>query len=77
MDYSEKLKNLPTQFFANLVGKVNKAIEDGRDVINLGQGNPDQPTPKHIVQALQKAVEDPNTHKYSPFRGLLELKEAV
>ncbi|MCB5935331.1 pyridoxal phosphate-dependent aminotransferase [Caldibacillus thermoamylovorans] len=77
MDYSEKLKNLPTQFFANLVGKVNKAIEDGRDVINLGQGNPDQPTAKHIVQALQKAVEDPNTHKYSPFRGLLELKEAV
>lgn len=77
MDYSEKLKNLPTQFFANLVGKVNKAIEDGRDVINLGQGNPDQPTPKHIVQALQKAVEDPDTHKYSPFRGLLELKEAV
>ncbi len=56
---------------------MNKAIEDGRDVINLGQGNPDQPTPKHIVQALQKAVEDPNTHKYSPFRGLLELKEAV
>ncbi|MDL0421788.1 pyridoxal phosphate-dependent aminotransferase [Caldibacillus thermoamylovorans] len=77
MDYSEKLKSLPTQFFANLVGKVNKAIEDGRDVINLGQGNPDQPTPKHIVQALQKVVEDPNTHKYSPFRGLLELKEAV
>ncbi|KIO68836.1 hypothetical protein B4065_1570 [Caldibacillus thermoamylovorans] len=77
MDYSEKLKSLPTQFFANLVGKVNKAIEDGRDVINLGQGNPDQPTPKHIVQALQKAVEDPDTHKYSPFRGLLELKEAV
>ncbi|MEN0650785.1 pyridoxal phosphate-dependent aminotransferase [Caldifermentibacillus hisashii] len=77
MDYSEKLKSLPTQFFANLVGKVNKAIEDGRDVINLGQGNPDQPTPKHIVQALQKAVEDPNTHKYSPFRGLFELKEAV
>lgn len=77
MDYSEKLKSLPTQFFANLVGKVNKAIEDGRDVINLGQGNPDQPTPKHIVQALQKAVEDPNMHKYSPFRGLLELKEAV
>jgi aminotransferase len=77
MDYSEKLKSLPTQFFATLVGKVNKAIGDGRDVINLGQGNPDQPTPKHIVQALQKAVEDPDTHKYSPFRGLLELKEAV
>jgi len=77
MDYSVKLKSLPTQFFANLVEKVNKAIEDGRDVINLGQGNPDQPTPKHIVQALQKAVEDPDTHKYSPFQGLPELKAAV
>lgn len=77
MNYSEKLKKLPTQFFANLVEKVNKAISEGRDIINLGQGNPDQPTPPHIVRALQDAAEDPITHKYSPFQGLPELKEAI
>ncbi|MCU9612007.1 pyridoxal phosphate-dependent aminotransferase [Caldibacillus lycopersici] len=77
MDYSERLKKLPKQFFASLVEKVNKAIEEGRDIINLGQGNPDQPTPPHIVTALQAAANDPKTHKYSPFRGTLELKQAV
>lgn len=77
MEYSERLKKLPVQFFASLVNKVNKAIAEGRDVINLGQGNPDQPTPAHIVKALQTAAEDPQTHKYSLFRGLPELKQAV
>lgn len=75
MQHSERLQKLPVQFFASLVEKVNKAIAEGRDIINLGQGNPDQPTPKHIVQALQIAAEDPETHKYSPFRGISELKE--
>ncbi|WP_428910189.1 pyridoxal phosphate-dependent aminotransferase [Niallia sp. Krafla_26] len=77
MEYSERLKKLPVQFFSTLVNKVNKAISEGRDIINLGQGNPDQPTPSHIVKALQEAAEDPQTHKYSLFRGIPELKEAA
>lgn len=77
MEYSERLKKLPTQFFASLVGKVSKAIAEGRDIINLGQGNPDKPTPEHIVKALQTAASDPSTHRYSPFRGLSELKNAA
>lgn len=77
MDYADRLKKLPVQFFATLVDKVNKAIAEGRDIINLGQGNPDQPTPHHIVKALQDAAEDPQTHKYSLFRGLPELKKAA
>ena len=56
---------------------MNKAIAEGRDVINLGQGNPDQPTPPHIIKALQMAAEDPVTHKYSPFRGLQDFKDAA
>ena len=77
MEFSERLKKLPTQFFASLVEKVGKATAEGRDIINLGQGNPDQPTPPHIVKALQMSVEDPKTHKYSPFRGIRELREAA
>ncbi|WP_338450339.1 pyridoxal phosphate-dependent aminotransferase [Niallia oryzisoli] len=77
MIYSDRLKKLPVQFFSTLVNKVNKAVAEGRDIINLGQGNPDQPTPSHIVKALQTAAEDPQTHKYSLFRGLPELKEAA
>ncbi|MBO9129873.1 pyridoxal phosphate-dependent aminotransferase [Bacillus sp. 165] len=74
---SQLLHELPTQFFASLVQKVNKVIAQGHDVINLGQGNPDQPTPFHIVQALQKAAAQPVHHKYPPFRGQPSLKEAV
>lgn len=77
MEYSDRLKKLPVQFFATLVNKVNKAVAEGRDIINLGQGNPDHPTPPHIVKALQTAAEDPQTHKYSLFRGLPELKVAA
>lgn len=77
MEFSDRLKNLPPQFFATLVQKVAKAVAEGRDVINLGQGNPDQPTPDHIVQALSTAAQSPLSHKYSPFRGINELKQAA
>ncbi len=77
MEFSDRLKKLPVQFFASLVEKVNKAVSEGRDIINLGQGNPDQPTPSHIIHALQNAAEDPKTHKYSPFRGIRELRVAA
>jgi len=77
MALSNRLKNLPPHFFASLVRNVQEALSEGRDVINLGRGNPDQPTPPHIVKALQEAVEDPTTHGYSPFRGSPELKQAV
>lgn len=77
MEFSNRLKGLPAQFFATLVQKVTAAYAEGRDVINLGQGNPDQPTPSHIVKALQQSAAEPNTHKYSPFRGTTELKQAA
>jgi L-glutamine---4-(methylsulfanyl)-2-oxobutanoate aminotransferase len=74
---SELLKSLPKQFFASLVQKAGKYIEKGYDVINLGQGNPDQPTPKHIVAKLQEAAAKPLNHKYPPFQGFSYLKQAV
>lgn len=77
MKLSNRLKDLPPHFFASLVKNVEDAFAEGRDVINLGRGNPDQPTPKHIVKALQDAVDDPTTHGYAPFRGMTELKQAA
>ena len=76
-EQSDMLKRLPDQFFAKLTVKAAQAIKDGYDVINLGQGNPDQPTPAHIVQALQQAAENPQTHKYSLFRGYAHVREAI
>ncbi|MDR7002330.1 pyridoxal phosphate-dependent aminotransferase [Neobacillus niacini] len=74
---SNLLENLPKQFFASLVKKVVQYIKAGHDVINLGQGNPDQPTPKHIVEKLKEAAEKPLNHKYSPFQGYRYLKKAA
>lgn len=74
---SELLDHLPKQFFANLVAKVNRKIAEGVDVINLGQGNPDKPTPEYIVKSTQKWVATPQTHKYSLFRGLPAFKQAA
>lgn len=68
---------LPKQFFASLAAKVTDKVEQGYNIINLGQGNPDQPTPSHIVSALQKAASNPLYHKYSPFQGHRFLKEAI
>ncbi|WP_091659791.1 pyridoxal phosphate-dependent aminotransferase [Alteribacillus iranensis] len=76
-EHSEVLKRLPKQFFADLVQKVQRLKAEGHDVINLGQGNPDLPTPPSIVKSLQEAAEDPQNHKYSPFSGKKELKEAT
>lgn len=74
---ADVLNRLPKQFFASLVSNVNRQVQQGHDVINLGQGNPDRPTPPHIVQALKQAADNPLYHKYSPFTGHLFLKEAV
>ena len=76
-EQSEILKRLPKQFFAGLVQKVQHMVNQGHDIINLGQGNPDLPTPQHIVEELKEAAENPQYHKYSPFRGQEFLKEAV
>lgn len=74
---ADRMNGLPTQFFAKLVAKANAQTAKGRDVINLGQGNPDQPTPSHIVAKLQEAAANPLYHKYPPFSGYPFLKEAV
>lgn len=74
---SDLLNSLPKQFFASLVKKVGEYVEQGFDVINLGQGNPDLPTPNHIVEKLQEAAANPENHKYSPFQGFRSLKQAA
>ncbi|MDQ0205276.1 pyridoxal phosphate-dependent aminotransferase [Alkalicoccobacillus murimartini] len=75
--HSEALERLPKQFFAELVRKTVELKKSHDDVINLGQGNPDQPTPAHIIEQLKEASANPLYHKYAPFSGYGFLKEAV
>jgi aminotransferase len=74
---AKRIRRLPEQFFAQLMQRVGDYVAKGYDVINLGQGNPDQPTPAHIVKRLQSAAANPFNHRYSPFSGFPRLKEAI
>jgi aminotransferase len=76
-EQSTTLKRLPEQFFAKLVKKVQGMTSMGYDIINLGQGNPDLPTPQSIVAELKEAADNPQYHRYSPFQGHRFLKNAV
>ncbi|CAM3873996.1 pyridoxal phosphate-dependent aminotransferase [Alkalicoccus chagannorensis] len=74
---SRQLERLPQQFFAKLVKQTQAKAATGADIINLGQGNPDLPTPPAVVERLQEAAEHPKFHKYSPFQGYPFLKQAA
>lgn len=74
---ADRLGRLPVQLFARLVAATQALQQAGFDVINLGQGNPDRPTPAHVVEAAQRAAADPATHKYIPFGGLKILREVA
>lgn len=77
MRLAKRLDRLPPYMFAELDRKIAEKRAEGVDVISLGVGDPDQPTPPHIVEALQKAAEDPSTHQYPSYYGMPELRQAV
>ena len=66
---AERFRRLPPYLFAEIDKKRKAALAAGHDVINLGVGDPDTPTPKLIIEALQKAAEDPGTHTYALDNG--------
>jgi len=74
---SDRLLKLPPYPFAEIDRKKKQAIAEGKDVISFGVGDPDQPTPKHIVEAGQKALENPKYHHYPFERGIAEFRRAV
>jgi LL-diaminopimelate aminotransferase len=77
MRSSRRLEQLPPYLFAELERKVAERRAAGVDVISLGIGDPDTPTPELVVDALTEAARDPGTHQYPSNRGRPELREAV
>jgi len=72
-----RIKRLPPYVFATVNELKMAARRRGEDIIDFGMGNPDQPTPKHIVDKLCEAASDPRNHRYSLSRGILGLRKAV
>ena len=72
-----RIKRLPPYVF-NIVNELKaKARARGEDIVDFGMGNPDQPTPKHIVDKLVEVAERGNTHRYSVSRGIPRLRRAI
>lgn len=74
---AERLQKLPPYLFAEIDRKKKAAIAAGRDVINLGVGDPDQPTPAPIIQSLQHHAENPAFHQYALDQGAPELRQSI
>ena len=72
----EKLDRLPPYVFAEVNRIKDDARSKGKDIIDFGMGNPDSPTPKHIVDKLIEAVQDPKSHRYSSSKGISGLRKA-
>ena len=71
-----RIKRLPPYVFAEVNALKAEARGQGADIIDFGMGNPDSPTPQHIVDKLIEAVQDPRTHRYSTSRGIPGLRKA-
>lgn len=77
IEKSDRLKNLPPYLFAELDKQKEKVKKQGVDIIDLGVGDPDMPTPPHIIEALHKASLDSTNHKYPSYTGMDAFNKAV
>ncbi|MGE5380710.1 MAG: LL-diaminopimelate aminotransferase [Methylocystaceae bacterium] len=74
---NSKMQALPAYLFARIEKKIAEAREKGIDVISLGIGDPDIPTPQHIIDAMVESVNNPANHQYPSSVGLLSYRQAV
>jgi len=72
-----KIRRLPPYVFAEVNDMKARARADGADIIDFGMGNPDLPTPEHVVAKLKETVDNPKTHRYSNSRGIPGLRKAI
>jgi LL-diaminopimelate aminotransferase len=77
MRFAQRLDVVPPYLFAELERKIEEKKREGVDVISLGIGDPDLPTPEPVVRALQESAAAPSTHRYPTNRGLGRFREAV
>ena len=77
IEFSDRLKQLPPYLFAEIDKAKRQAKSEGRDIIDLGIGDPDSPTPQFIIDALSKAAQDEANHHYAFDAGLPKLRKTI
>lgn len=77
MEEAKRIKQLPPYLFARIEKTIEKAKAEGVDVISLGIGDPDRPTPDHIIDKLCEQAHNPENHRYPSSAGMVSFREAV
>lgn len=77
MHFAKRLEKIPPYLFAEIDRKRDEMVAKGVDIINMGVGDPDKPTPSPIVQAMHEAIDDASTHNYPPYQGTKDFREAA
>jgi len=77
IEKSDRLKSLPPYLFKEIDRQKDEVRKKGVDIIDLGVGDPDMPTPPHIIAALNKAAADPANHRYPSYSGMVDFNAAV
>lgn len=77
MSQFPRIKRLPPYVFNTMTQLKTEARARGEDIVDFGMGNPDQPTPQHIVNKLIEAIQRPDTHRYSMSKGIPRLRKAM
>lgn len=77
MEEAKRIQQLPPYLFARIEKKIDKAKAEGVDVISLGIGDPDRPTPEHIISALCEQAHNNVNHRYPSSAGMITFREAV
>ena len=77
INWSDRIKNLPPYLFAEIDAKKDSLLQKGVDVIDLGVGDPDIPTPKRIINALNESSNNPENHRYPSYAGMMSFRNEV
>jgi LL-diaminopimelate aminotransferase len=77
IELAQRIRELPPYLFADIDRKKNELRKQGKDLIDLGIGDPDLPTPPHIVAAMQAAAPEPKYHRYPSYEGMASYRKAA
>ncbi|MBD2457667.1 pyridoxal phosphate-dependent aminotransferase [Nostoc sp. FACHB-87] len=77
MHFAKRLEKIPPYLFAEINRKRAKLVAEGVDIINMAIGDPDKPTPAHILQVMHAAIDNSATHNYPPYEGTQEFRQAA
>ncbi|MDX9703724.1 MAG: LL-diaminopimelate aminotransferase [Candidatus Auribacterota bacterium] len=75
--YAQRIEKLPPYLFVEIDRLKNEALKQGKDIIDIGIGDPDIPTPAVIVEAMKRAVENPAHHRYPSTQGMMSFRETA